>query len=181
MKRWGKSPPRLRQRRRHGKPRRVQGQVRRGAASRGPGVSAPGPPWWTARTSGRPGVQMNGRPRVFGPWTEPGLQAVRTLYSQPFLVENVPMPRSCRLGRIGAGAWARAVKYRCAARIGCVRRTRLWSASHRIFALGGGAGAFVRVSCVLGNRRADPHASDALPHPLTSALIAWAFIGPSSQ
>jgi hypothetical protein len=49
-----------------------------GASRKRPRVSAPGPPWWTARTLGRPGVQMNGRPWVFGPGTEPGLQAVRT-------------------------------------------------------------------------------------------------------
>ncbi len=78
VKRWGKSPPRPRQRGRHGKPHREQGQI--GEARVRPGAVSGPLPGWTARGRGRPRSQMNGHPcRALGRGgTEPGLQAVRT-------------------------------------------------------------------------------------------------------
>src|SRR5947207_10572930 len=75
VKRWGKSPPRERQRKRHGKPHREQDQI--GAARRATGkrVSAP-PPGSVARGARQRASQRNGHPSPFGAWTEPGLQAV---------------------------------------------------------------------------------------------------------
>jgi len=77
VKRWGKSPPRCRQRRRHGKPRREQGQI--GTTGRKPGTAFGPSSGWTARGRGRPRSQMNGHPRnATRCGTEPGLQAVRS-------------------------------------------------------------------------------------------------------
>jgi hypothetical protein len=65
VKRWGKSPPRRRQRRWHGKPRQEQGQigVARGASPR---VLPPERPGLAARARRRRRAQRNGRRRLRG-------------------------------------------------------------------------------------------------------------------
>ena len=75
VKRWGKSPPRERQRKRHGKPHREQDQI--GAARRATGKAG----FRAAARVGRARRSATGVPEEWPSiaqkaWTEPGLQAV---------------------------------------------------------------------------------------------------------
>jgi hypothetical protein len=72
VKRWGKSPPRPRQRGWHGKPHREQCRI--GTASRGASPQRSG---LAARGAPATGVQRNGHPWGATPGTESGLQAIR--------------------------------------------------------------------------------------------------------
>ena len=65
VKRWGKSPPRDRQRKRHGKPHREQDQIGAARRATGSGVSA-SPPGSVARGARRRASQRNGHPSP--PW-----------------------------------------------------------------------------------------------------------------
>jgi len=75
VKRWGKSPPRTRQRGRHGKPHREQDRIGAARARKSSGLFRTSRPGWLREASG------NGRPRrMAATWgkprhTEPGLQA----------------------------------------------------------------------------------------------------------
>ena len=62
VKRWGKSPPRDRQRKRHGKPHREQDQIGAARRATGSGVSA-SPPGSVARGARQRASQRNGHPR----------------------------------------------------------------------------------------------------------------------
>ena len=79
VKGCGKSAPRRRQRRRHGKPHREQDQVGATASASARMLRAglfPGrSPGSVARDSWRHGSQRNGHPPALGAGTEPGLQA----------------------------------------------------------------------------------------------------------
>jgi hypothetical protein len=99
VKGWGKSPPRRRQRRRHGKPRLEQDQI---GTSRGfaRGVHR-------LRCPGRSREPIsNGRSRgmivaAFRSGTKPGLQAVWHIFSTGCAVRGVraPLPRAGGAGR----------------------------------------------------------------------------------
>lgn len=75
VKRWGKSPPRTRQRGRHGKPHREQDRIGAARARKSSSLFRTSRPGWLREASG------NGRPRrMAATWgqprhTEPGLQA----------------------------------------------------------------------------------------------------------
>src|SRR5207237_9775803 len=64
-KRWGKSPPRDRQRKRHGKPHREQDQIGAARRATGSGVSA-SPPGSVARGARQRASQRNGHPSLSG-------------------------------------------------------------------------------------------------------------------
>lgn len=73
VKRWGKSPPRFQQWRRHGKPHREQGRIGRAAQA---GAFPPRPPGWPREArgdAGPRGMVVHGLRAK----TEPGLQATR--------------------------------------------------------------------------------------------------------
>src|SRR6185295_4979915 len=65
VKRWGKSPPRDRQRKRHGKPHREQDQIGAARRATGSGVSA-SPPGSVARGARQRASQRNGHPSPKG-------------------------------------------------------------------------------------------------------------------
>src|SRR5712691_7277981 len=65
VKRWGKSPPRDRQRKRHGKPHREQDQIGAARRATGSGVSA-SPPGSVARGARQRASQRNGHPSLSG-------------------------------------------------------------------------------------------------------------------
>src|SRR4030095_7084389 len=65
VKRWGKSPPRDRQRKRHGKPHREQDQIGAARRATGSGVSA-APPGPAARGAPQRASQRNGHPSPQG-------------------------------------------------------------------------------------------------------------------
>ena len=65
VKRWGKSPPRDRQRKRHGKPHREQDQIGAARRATGSGVSA-SPPGSVARGARQRASQRNGHPSPQG-------------------------------------------------------------------------------------------------------------------
>ena len=77
VKRWGKSPPRTRQRGRHGKPHPEQDQIGAARPGESPGTSVSGPPPGSvARDRQQWRSERNGRRRPATGATEPGLQAV---------------------------------------------------------------------------------------------------------
>ena len=93
VKGWGKSPPRRRQRRRHGKPRQEQcriGTARASSKDRARGFSRPGGPGWlhepvgdggprgmAVGDSGRHRIRLTGHPRASSPWDVMGRKPIR--------------------------------------------------------------------------------------------------------